>query len=290
MIHVARDGAKLGEFTLEQIQEGLRTGQFRSTDLGWQPGMADWRPLSELAGVAAPPAAGAMPTLPLAPAAGVYASLPGAGLPWEHRAQLGFVKAWFDTVSLLITKPSEAFTMMRPEGGLMDPLLFGLIGGCAGGIVSFIFQGFFQWITTGFASNNGIFDHNLFGLGAVTIMIIYAALMPLLVTVGLFIGAAILHLCLMLVGGANRSFETTFRVVGFTAGAANLFSMIPFCGGIIALVYHIVLECIGLSRAHPTTTGKALMAIFLPMIVCCGLIVLLVVVLGGFGAVFNRQH
>jgi hypothetical protein len=287
MIHVARDGAKLGEFTLEQIQEGLRTGQFRSSDLGWQTGMADWWPLSELAGVAVPPAAGAMPTLPLAAAAGVYPSSTSVGLPWEHRAQLGFVKAWFDTVSLLITKPSEAFTMMRPEGGLMDPLLFGLIGGCAGGIVSIIFQGLFQSIP-GIAGGNDAFQS--LGIGVWVILLIYAVLMPLLVTVGLFIGAAILHLCLMLVGGANRSFETTFRVVGFTAGAANLFSMIPFCGGIIALVYHIVLECIGLSRAHPTTTGKALMAIFLPMIVCCGLIVLLVVVLGGFGAVFNRQH
>jgi hypothetical protein len=287
MIHVARDGAKLGEFTLEQIQEGLRTGQFRTSDLGWQTGMADWRPLSELAGVAAAPAAGAMPTLPLATAAGVYASSPGAGLPWEHRAQLGFVKAWFDTVSLLITKPSEAFTLMRPEGGLTDPLLFGLIGGCAGGIVSIIFQGLFQSIP-GIAGRNDAF--NSLGIGVGVILIIYAVLMPLLVTVGMFIGAAILHLCLMLVGGANRSFETTFRVVGFTAGAANLFSMIPICGGIIAVVYHIVLQCIGLSRAHPTTTGKALMAIFLPMIVCCGLIVLLVVVLGGFGAVFNRQH
>jgi hypothetical protein len=248
--------------------------------------MADWRPLSELAGVAVPTAAGPMPTLPLAPAAGVYAA-PGVGLPWEHRAQLGFVKAWFDTVSLLITKPSEAFAMMRPEGGLMDPLLFGLIGGCAGGIVSIIFQGLFQSIP-GIAGRNDAF--NSLGIGVGVILLIYAVLMPLLVTVGMFIGAAILHLCLMLVGGANRSFETTFRVVGFTAGAANLFSMIPICGGIIALVYHIVLECIGLSRAHPTTTGKALMAIFLPMIVCCGLIVLLVVVLGGFGAVFNRQH
>ena len=287
MIHVARDGAKLGEFTLEQIQEGLRTGQFRSTDLGWQTGMADWRPLSELAGVAAPSAAGAMPALPLATAAGVFAASPGVGLPWEHRAQLGFMKAWFDTISLLITKPSEAFTMMRPEGGLTDPLLFGLIGGCAGGIVSIIFQGLFQSIP-GIAGRNDAF--NSLGIGVGVILLIYAVLMPLLVTLGMFIGAAILHLCLMLVGGANRSFETTFRVVGFTAGAANLFSMIPICGGIIALVYHIVLECIGLSRAHPTTTGKALMAIFLPMIVCCGLIVLLVVVLGGFGAVFNRQH
>jgi len=287
MIHVARDGAKLGEFTLEQIQEGLRTGQFRLNDLGWQPGMADWRPLSELAGVAVAPAAGAPPTLPLATAPGISAASPGVGLPWEHRAQLGFFKAWFDTVSLLITKPSEAFTMMRPEGGLTDPLLFGLIGGCAGGIVSIIFQGLFQSIP-GIAGRNDAF--NSLGVGVWVVLLIYAVLMPLLVTVGMFIGAAILHLCLMLVGGANRSFETTFRVVGFTAGAANLFSMIPICGGIIAFVYHIVLQCIGLSRAHPTTTGKALMAIFLPMIVCCGLIVLLVVVLGGFGAVFNRQH
>ena len=136
-----------------------------------------------------------------------------------------------------------------------------------------------------------LFD--LFGLGPWGLIIIYAVLMPFLVTIGLFIGGGILHLCLMLVGGANRSFETTFRVACFTAGAANLFSMIPICGGIVALVYHIVLECIGLSRAHPTTTGKALMAIFLPLIVCCGLMILLGIMLGGFGAFgefLRRQH
>src|SRR5438270_14057447 len=85
MIHVARDGAKLGEFTLEQIREGLTTGQFRATDLAWQSGMAEWRPLSEVVGAAAvPPAAGAPPTLP-AIAPGVTAPPAGSGLPWEHR-------------------------------------------------------------------------------------------------------------------------------------------------------------------------------------------------------------
>jgi hypothetical protein len=93
----------------------------------------------------------------------------------------------------------------------------------------------------------------------------------------------------MLVGGANRPFETTFRVVCFTAGAANLFSMIPMCGGLIAAVYNVVLECIGLSRAHQTTTGKALMAIFLPLIVCCGVAIILGIVLGGFGAFLNKH-
>jgi hypothetical protein len=286
MIHVARDGAKLGEFTLEQIRQGLTTGQFRSTDLGWQTGMADWRPLSEFVAAATPGAAAATaPGLPLA-TAGVPATA-GAGLPWEHREQLGLVKAWLDTVSLLITKPSEAFMMMRPEGGLIDPLLFGLIGGCAGGIVSILFQGLFQSMP-GFAARNQALDY--FGVGAWAFIIIYAVLLPVLVTIGLFLGSGILHLCLMMVGGANRSFETTFRVACFTAGAANLFSMIPFCGGLIAVVYNVVLECIGLSRAHQTTTGKALLAIFLPMIVCCGVCVLLGVLLGGFGAFWSHQH
>jgi hypothetical protein len=114
-------------------------------------------------------------------------------------------------------------------------------------------------------------------------------LSPLFVVIGLFIGSAILHLCLMLVGGANRPFETTFRVVCFTAGSANLFSMIPICGGFVALIYSIVLECIGLSRAHQTTTGKALMAIFLPMVACCGICIILGILLSGFGTVFNKH-
>lgn len=278
MIHVARDGAKLGEFTLEQIRQELTTGQFRPSDLGWQNGMSDWRPLSEfaVATAAAPPA--------LVPEAA-----PASGLPWENRQQLGLVKAWLDTVGLLIGKPGEAFAMMRPEGGLVDPLLFGLIGGCAGSLVSILFQGLMQSIP-GFGSSNDVFS--LFGLSRGAFFIIYAVLSPLLVLLGLFIGSAILHLCLMLVGGANRSFETTFRVACFSSGAANLFSMIPMCGGLITAVYQVVLDCIGLTRAHQTTTGKALMAIFLPLIVCCSVFILFGVILGGFGGFseFLKKH
>jgi hypothetical protein len=249
MIHVARDGAKLGEFSLEQIREGLRTGQFRPTDLGWQSGMADWRPLAEFAVEKPSPA-------PSSEAA-------ETGLPWEHRQQLGFFKAFVDTVSVLITKPSEAFVMMKREGGMTDPLLFGLIGGSAGTIVSILFQVALQAIIGG---RNSFVE--LFGVGVV---IGFLVLTPLLLACGLFIGSGILHLCLMMLGGAHRPFETTFRVVCFSSGATSLFSMIPFCGGYVAGIYNIVLECIGLTRAQETTTAKALLAIFLPMIVCCGI-------------------
>lgn len=274
LIHVARDGAKLGEFTLEQIQQGLTTGQFRPSDLAWQSGMTDWRPLSEVVG-----ATTAASPLLAAP------TVPAAGLPWEHRQQLGLFKAWFDTVTVLITKPGDAFTMMRPEGGLLDPILFGLIGGCAGSIVSILFQGLLQSIP-GFAGRSNMFD--LFGVGPWTFLIVYAVLSPLFMLLWFFIGSGILHICLMLVGGANRSFETTFRVLCFSVGSANLFSMIPMCGGLIAAVYQIVLECVGLSRAHQTTTGKAVMAVFLPIIVCCGVCIILGM-LGVFGAFLNKH-
>ena len=58
-------------------------------------------------------------------------------------------------------------------------------------------------------------------------------LLPLFIVIGLFIGSAIVHLCLMIVGGANQSFETTFRVLAFSHGSAGPLQIIPLCGGLI---------------------------------------------------------
>jgi hypothetical protein len=86
----------------------------------------------------------------------------------------------------------------------------------------------------------------------------------------LFIGSAIVHLCLMIMGGARQSFETTFRVISFTHGSVGVLQLIPFCGGFIAGIWAIVSNCIGLARAHETETWRAVFAVFLPVIVCCG--------------------
>jgi len=279
MIHVARDGAKLGEFTLEQIRDGLSTGQFRASDLGWLSGMTEWRPLAELVAPAPSDQAPALSTTATA-----------TGLPWEHREEIGFLKAFFHTVSLLITRPGEAFTMMRPEGRLMDPVLFGLVGGCAASVVSLVFQVLLESIP-GYPGDNALF--HLFGLNQWVLLLIFAVLSPVSVLLGLFLGAGILHLCLMVLGGANRPFETTLRVVCYTGGSANLFSMIPICGWLIAFVYTIVLETIGLSRAHQITTGKALLAVLLPIFVCCCGIGLVIAALfgslGAFAEYFNQR-
>src|SRR5450432_184122 len=105
MIHVARDGANIGSFSREEVLEGLRTGRFLPTDMAWEEGMPDWRPLLQvMAGkpAAATPASGvtgtsALTASPSESSSGAAAS--GGGLPWEHREQLGILKAYFDTVS-----------------------------------------------------------------------------------------------------------------------------------------------------------------------------------------------
>ena len=118
------------------------------------------------------------------------------------------------------------------------------------------------------------------GIGSIGLIV----LVPLAIVIVLFIGAAIVHLCLMIVGGANQPFETTFRVLAFTQGSTGVLQLIPVCGGVIAAVWGIVVNCIGLARAHETDTGRALLAIFLPLIVCCGLAFVISFMVGGLAA------
>src|SRR4026208_276087 len=134
MIHVNRGATSLGAFSEEEVREGLRTGRFVLTDIGWRDGMANWQPLSQFPELgAAPPAqTGAIPTS--------EAGAPRSGLPWEHRQERGFFNAFVETLVLVLTKPGEAFTIMKREGGLGEPLIYALIGGCLGRIVSLLFS------------------------------------------------------------------------------------------------------------------------------------------------------
>jgi hypothetical protein len=281
MIHVNRGATSLGAFPEEEVREGLRTGRFASTDLGWREGMPSWKPLSQFSEFAAaaptapPPQIGATSTSDTA--------APRSGLPWEHRQERGFANAFIETLAMVLTKPDQAFRTMKTEGGLAEPLIYALIGGCVGGIVSLLLSlglqsmGLFAGQRDTFAALAGI------GVGSIALIV----LVPVFIVIGLFIGAAIVHLCLMVVGGANKSFETTFRVLAFSQGSTGPLQIIPVCGGLIAGVWALVVNCIGLARAHETTTGRAVLAVLLPLIVCCGAGILLLIM---FGAALSQHH
>jgi hypothetical protein len=280
MIHVTRGTTSLGAFSEEDVHEGLRTGRFFSTDLGWREGMASWQPLSQFVEFreAAPPVQSGTTSSP-------GSVVPGSGLPWDQRQAKGLLNAFIETLQMVLSRPVDAFTAMKREGGLGEPLLYAIIGGTVGGVFAITYN-FVLRSFTAFGDRHGAFAHLFAGVGWVFLLI----LTPLFVVIGMFIASAILHVCLMIVGGAKQSFETTFRVICFAEGSAGPLLVIPFCGGVISGIWKIVLYCIGLARAHETDTGRAVIAVLLPLIVCCGGLLLIVMMFGALGAWSASQH
>jgi hypothetical protein len=221
-------------------------------------------------------------------------SLPSAlalnrsGPPWEQKAQLGTVNSAWQTAKLVLLKPSETFSSMKREGGLWTPLSFQMLLGTIGGLASLVYQ--FGLSMAGAAAGQGAQGGTteapaldpFAGLAVGTAGLVFlAVLMPLFIAVGSFIYSGILHLSLMICGGAKQPYETTFRVNSYASGAAGLLQLVPFCGSLVAGIWMLVCLCIGLSRAHEVSTGRAIIAVLLPTVVCC------VAIVGVFAAFFG---
>jgi hypothetical protein len=278
MINVNRGTTSLGVFSEQEVREGLSAGRFAPTDIGWREGMASWQPLSqfpEFGGAAAPAVPPVQPGA--TPASTTVAGR--TGLPWEYRKERGFFNAFIETLTMVLTRPAEAFSVMKREGGLGEPIIYALIGGCVGGIVSALFSLGFQSIGLFTDKNNSLAAMTGMGIGFGTIILV-----PLFIVIFLFIWSGLAHLCLMMFGGANQPFETTFRVFAFTQGSAGPLQIIPLCGGLISGVWAIVCNCIGLARAQETDTGRAVLAVLSPLIVCCGFVFVILFMFGALGA------
>ena len=276
MIHVNRGATSLGVFSEEEVRDGLRTGRFAPSDIGWREGMANWQPLSQFPELAEAPGPG-MPPVQAGATPVAAAEAVRSGLPWKHRQERGFFSAFIETLVTVLTKPSTAFSIMRTEGGLGEPLLYAIIGGGLGVIVWFCFSlvlnslGFLNPRETGLGP--------MFGMSVSFVVLVWRLTA---VAIAPFIFGGLVHLSLILVGGANKPFETTFRVISFAQGSTAPLQLVPCCGGLVALVWCLVANCIGVARAHEIDTGRATLAVLLPVIVCCGGGMLLLFVFGGF--------
>ena len=188
---------------------------------------------------------------------------------WDDRANVGFFRALFDTWTKSVFHPTDFFSAMPVKGGYGGPLLYGFIVGEIAVLFSLFWQGILMMM--------GVFGESSEQMEAmgvsVAVLVIVAFLSPLLVLIGYFLSSGILHVCLILVGGARRDFEATFRVVCYAAGA-NLFNIVPFFGGLVAWVWNAALNIIGIRETHGISTGRALLAYILPALVCCAFLAL----------------
>lgn len=156
------------------------------------------------------------------------------------------VQTFIATVRGVVLRPAEFFRGILRSGDLLNPLIFALI--CYE--VYAIFNGLFA--LAGAWGDQGILA-----------FILNIVLAPIGAAIGLFIGAGILHLLVMLiVGSGNVGFEGTFRAVAYSAVVA-LVSWIPILG-FVASLYGIYLAIVGIREVHATTMGKAALVILIP--------------------------
>lgn len=215
------------------------------------------------------------------------AARPANPLPWEEPGR-PFVEALFETVKLFVMEPSAAFRRMQRSGDLARPVIYAVILGWIGMFFGQIYSIALSGFQMDMMRDMGL-ESPYGGAGMSTAMsLVFIVIAPIFVLIGLAIQTVVFHLCLMLVGGANGGFDTTLRTCCY-ASTVQLAAIIPLCGGLVALVWAIVLLIVGLAIAHQTTQGKAAVAIFLPLVLCCVCAVILGVMFGaGLAGLANR--
>jgi hypothetical protein len=279
LIHIARNHQPFGTFSEEDLREGIVSGRFVSSDLAWREGMADWKLLGEMA----PKWGMETPAPALTPAAtGDAETTPavtgeGAEPAWEERDRIGFFPAIVQTISAVLMRPSPTFAAMRQNGGLANPLLYFVLLSSAMFAVSALYQ-------MGAASMNPeVFAKGLphASKTAFSVALIGSILIsPALYVISAFLSSGITHLCLMILGGSTRPFETTFRVICYAQASAMVFNLLPLCGGLIGVIWGAYCIIIGIKETHRTSGLKATLAITLPGLLCCGGLLLIATAAG----------
>ena len=178
------------------------------------------------------------------------------------------VQSFISTVQRVVLQPADFYRGILRRGDFLNPLIFAIIcyevSAILGGLIALAFgnRGF-----GGFIGN--------------------IILAPIGAAIGLFIGAGILYLLVMvIVGSRNSGYEATFRVAAYTS-VVNLVSWIPFIGWIASL-YGIYLAIVGIREVHTTTTGKAALVVLIPVAVLLFVFVVLAIVVGV--AIFNALN
>ena len=204
---------------------------------------------------------------------------PDSGLHWEHREELGFWGALVRTAKLLALAPTDAFGRMRPEPGLGGPLLFGAVVALAALLLNILGAAIFgsmalidlppelndflritvdghslEWIPLLLVLATG----SLFG------MLVATLVFPPIFILGLFLWSAALHLSVLLTAGrkSTSSFRGTFAVAAYSS-VAFLVHGIPAIGDLVATIWVVVLQTLGLAIVHRTSRLKALAALLL---------------------------
>lgn len=161
--------------------------------------------------------------------------------PWEDRKSIGFFKALFETIKRVLFKPGEFFSLLVVKDSIKSPYLFYYIVAYTSGILSVIVSMAIKPVP------NPAFT-----------LIFSVIFMAVITSFAVFIGAGVLHLGVMMFGGKG-GYKGTLNVLAY-ASSTQIFSIIPFIGGLVSGIWSIVVGVKGFKRVHNMSTVRAVFA------------------------------
>ncbi len=211
-------------------------------------------------------------------------SVPPAGTPWEHRAEIGTLRAWGQTVAQALLEPGKLFASARLDRG-SDHLWFAVA-------TMSVFWAIGQVLERAILSGQRAQMQRLLGslsdnpdLSPMLKKMIdtqsagnswpwvigLALLTPVFSYLLIYLNAAVTHGFTLLLGQSKKGFPATFAACAYACAPLVLLA-VPACGSIVGVIWLVVLTGIGLKETHRISTGGAAAAVLTPYIALCCLI------------------
>jgi hypothetical protein len=169
----------------------------------------------------------------------------------------GFFPALLQTWVSACFRPTEFFKLVGNSHDLIPALLFGVLIVCISFVIEEMGKLVFRTPILMIRKEKIV---RFLGVGVVSSVWFGLLLGWLSVLLEVFIFGVIVHLFLILFGGANQGLTVTLRVIAYSH-APEIFAVIPFVGNNITTIWSTVLKIIGLAAAHRTDIWRAVLAV-----------------------------
>lgn len=200
-----------------------------------------------------------------------------APIPWEDRAQIGRLKAWWRTTVAITTRPARFFDRMEPTSNLGGAALYGLVGTAltlsAQTVIMVVMMGGMGvlFVVIGLASssaNQSGPPPALMGLGMFGYTLVLVLGSYVTVALGYLTITCLQHLTLRIFGaGREHGLAATLKVACYALGTGWC-GLVPYMGQWLHPFWWTALMVVGTAKVHRCSYTRSLSVIIPTVMVC----------------------
>lgn len=180
--------------------------------------------------------------------------------PWETVEQQGFFAAFYQTVMRVMFAAPQFFFHLKEEVPLLRPLSFYLIVCIFQTVVDYVWSGPIRDALTASGSTDPYVQQLVTLLTPQAGLLLTVLVGAALVTLEIFVTAALFSMTFRLLAPGRASFSLTLQVLAYSV-APHVLCVVPLLGGLAGFVWSLACTLVGCRAAMRLTWGQTLMGI-----------------------------